>query len=152
MSKFKYLHCRGNTFWIKGVISGHNWWTSFVLVINSKILLASLIFRIKLAVWLTTHCCCSVLLFNNHTVFVQSLSCVHLCDPMDCRTPGFPVLHYLLEFAQTHVHWVGDAIQLSHPLSPPSPSIFPSIKVFSNELALHIRWPKYWSFSFTYNF
>ena len=44
-----------------------------------------------------------------------------LCDPMDCHTPGFPVLHYLLEFAQTHVHWVGDAIQPSHPLSPPSP-------------------------------
>ena len=47
------------------------------------------------------------------------LSCVRLCDPMDCSTPGFPVLHYLLEFAQTHVHWVGDAIQLSHPLSSP---------------------------------
>ena len=68
---------------------------------------------------------------------------------MDCSTPGFPVLHYLLEFGQTHVHWVDDAIQLSHPLSPPSflPSICPSIRVFSNELALCIRWPKYWSFS-----
>ena len=43
------------------------------------------------------------------------------CDPMDCSTPGFPVLHYLLEFAQTHVHWVSDAIQPSYPLSPPSP-------------------------------
>ena len=41
------------------------------------------------------------------------------CDPMDCRMPGFPVLHYLLEFAQTHVHWVNDAIQSSHPLSSP---------------------------------
>ena len=67
---------------------------------------------------------------------------------MDCSTPGFPVLHYLLEFAQTHVHWVGDAIQLSHPLPPLLlPSIFPSIRVFSNELALHIGWPKYCSFS-----
>ena len=47
--------------------------------------------------------------------------CSTLCDPMDCSTPGFPVLHYLPEFAQTHVHWVDDAIQLSHPLLPPSP-------------------------------
>ena len=46
--------------------------------------------------------------------------CPTLCNPMDCSTPGFPVLHYFLEFAQTHVHWVSDAIQPSHPLSPPS--------------------------------
>ena len=51
---------------------------------------------------------------------VQSLSRVQLCDPMDCSTPGFPVLHYLPEFAQIHVHGVSDAIQPSHPLSPPS--------------------------------
>ena len=64
---------------------------------------------------------------------------------------GLPVLHYLLEFAQTHVQWVGDAIQPFHPLSSPSPpaSIFPSIRVFSNESVLPIRWPKYWSFSFS---
>ena len=71
---------------------------------------------------------------------------------MDCSTPGFPVFHCLPEFAQTHVHWVSDAIQPSHPLSRPLlllPSIFPSIMVFSNELALRIRWPKYWSFSFS---
>ena len=68
---------------------------------------------------------------------------------MDCSRPGFPVLHYLPEFAQTHVHWVDDAIQPCHPLSPLLllPSIFPSIRVFSSESALHIRWPKYWSFS-----
>ena len=68
---------------------------------------------------------------------------------MDCSTPGFPVLHHLLEFAQTHVHWFGDAIHLilCHPLL--LPSIFPSIRVFSNESALHSRWPKYWSFSFS---
>ena len=47
-----------------------------------------------------------------------------LCDPVDCSTPGFPVLHHLLEFTQTHVHWVGDAIQPSHPLSPHSPPAF----------------------------
>ena len=70
---------------------------------------------------------------------------------MDCRTLGFPVLHCLTEFAQTHVHWVSDAIQPSHPLSPTSPLalFFPSIRIFFNELALHIRWPKYWSFSFS---
>ena len=76
--------------------------------------------------------------------------CLTLCDPMNCSTPGFPVLHYSPEFTQTPVHWVDDAIQPSHPLSPLLlPSIFPSIRVFSNESALHIRWPKYWSFSFT---
>ena len=70
---------------------------------------------------------------------------------MDCSKPGFPVHHQLLELAQTHVHWVGDAIQPSQPLlSPsPSPSIFPSIRVFSNESVLHIRRSKYWSFSFS---
>ena len=78
-------------------------------------------------------------------------SCLTLCDPMDCSTPGLPVHHQLLVFAQTHVHQVGDAIQPSHPLSSPSPpaSIIPSIRVFSNESGLHIRWPKYWSFSFS---
>ena len=69
---------------------------------------------------------------------------------MNRSTPGLPVYHQLPEFTQTHVHWVGDAIQTSHPLSSPSPPafIFPSIRVFSNESVLHIRWPKYWSFSF----
>ena len=72
-----------------------------------------------------------------------------LGDLMDCSTPGFPVLHCLLELAQTHVHWVSDAIQPSHLLLSPSLSIFPSIRVFSSELALRIMWPKYWSFSFS---
>ena len=67
---------------------------------------------------------------------------------MDCSMPGFSVLHYLLEFTQIHVYWVGDAIQPSHPLRL-LPSICPSIRVFSNELVLLIRWPKYWSFSFS---
>ena len=68
---------------------------------------------------------------------------------MSCSTPGFPVHHQLLEPAQTHVHQVGDAIQPSHPLSSPFPpaSVFPSIRVFSNESALGIRRQKYWSFS-----
>ena len=68
---------------------------------------------------------------------------------MDCSMPGFLVHHQFLEFAQTHVHWVGDAIQPSHPLSSPSspPSIFPSIRALSSESVLRMRWPKYWSFS-----
>ena len=78
-------------------------------------------------------CCCSV-----------TKSCPTLCDPMDCRAPDFPVLNYLLEFAQTHVQSVMPSKHfiLYHPLLH-LPSIFPSIRVFSNESALHIRWPKY---------
>ena len=74
-----------------------------------------------------------------------------LGDPMDCSMLGFPLLHYLMKFAQTHVHWIDDAIQPSHPLLPLFllPSVIPRIRVFSNESALHIRWPKYWSFSFS---
>ena len=79
--------------------------------------------------------------------------CPTLFDPIDCSTPGFPVLHYLLEFAQTHVHWVSDANQPSHPLSPSSPPTFnlsPHQVVISNESALcTMYWPKYWSFSFS---
>ena len=77
-------------------------------------------------------------------------SCPTLSDPMNCSTPGLPVHQQLLEFTQTHVHWVGDAIQPSHSLSSLLllPSNFPSIRVFSNESDLCIRWPNYWSFSF----
>ena len=85
-------------------------------------------------------CCCSV-----------AKSCPTLCDPMDCSMPGFPVLYYLPYFAQTHAHWVSDAFQPSHPrhLLLLLSSVFPSIRVFSNESALCIRWPNYWSFSFS---
>ena len=91
----------------------------------------------------SSSCCCGC--------YSVSKSCPTLCDPMDYSSPGFPVLHHLPELAQTHVCSVSDAIQPSHPLSPPSPpaSIFPSFRVFSNEAALCIRWPKYWSFSFS---
>ena len=70
---------------------------------------------------------------------------------MDCSTPSIPVHHQCSELAQTQVHWVRDAIQPSYPLSPLPfpPSIFPSIRVFSNESVLCIRWPKYWSFIFS---
>ena len=100
--------------------------------------LSKALFLIKIVgtqmILLLFYCCCSV-----------AQSCPTLCDPVDCSTPGFPVL--LLELAQTHVHRVRDAIQPSHPLSSPSPPalVFPSIRIFSNESVLHIRWPKYWS-------
>ena len=68
---------------------------------------------------------------------------------MDYSTPGSPVHHQLLELTQTHVHRVGDAIQPSPPLSSPSPPAFNLPRVCSSESALHIRWPKYWSFSFS---
>ena len=74
-----------------------------------------------------------------------------LRECMDCSTPDFHILQHLQEFAPIYVHWVNDAIQLSHPPSPLLllPSVFPSVRVFSNELALCITWPKYWSFSFS---
>ena len=73
-----------------------------------------------------------------------------LCDLINYSTPGLPVHHQLPELTQTDVHWVGDTIQPSHSqLSPSLPALnLSSIRVFSNESALCIRWPKYWSFSF----
>ena len=80
-------------------------------------------------------------------------SCPTLCDPMNRSMPGLPVHHQFPEFTQTNVHRIGDAIQPSHPLlspSPPPPNAGePSIRVFSNESILCMRWPKYWSFSFS---
>ena len=77
-------------------------------------------------------------------------SCATVCNPMNQIMSGFPIYHQLLESTQTHVHWVGNAVQPSHPLVSPSPPALnlSSIRVFSNESALRIRWPKYWSFSF----
>ena len=75
-------------------------------------------------------------------------SCPTLCDPLDCSTPGFSVLHHLPELAQTHVHGVSDAIQTSHPLSSPS-TAFNLSQHQGNESAVCIRGPKYWSFSFS---
>ena len=84
-------------------------------------------------------------------LFQFSQWCPTLCDPMDCSTPGLPVHHQLPEFTQTHVHSVRHAIQPSHPRQPLPlpPSIFPNIRVFSNESVLCIRWPKYWSIHFS---
>ena len=92
-----------------------------------------------------------VLFYQLFFPFNSAQSCPTLCNPMDCSMPGFPILHYLPKFAQTHVHWVNDAIQLSHPLLPSLlPSVSPSIRVFSSESALCIRWPKYWNFSISH--
>ena len=94
----------------------------------------------------------SVCIFS-HLLQLSSVTqaCPTLCDPMDCSTPGFPVPHQLPELAQTHVHQGDDAIQPSHSLSSPSPPalIFPSSRVFSDVSVLHIRWPEYWTFSFS---
>ena len=80
------------------------------------------------------------LVYWDDDVVVQSHPTLY--DPVGCSTPGFPVLHPLPELAQTHAHLVSDAIQPYHLLSSPS-----AFRVFSNESALYIRWPKYWSFS-----
>ena len=94
-----------------------------------------------------------VVWYSHHYPSVQfssvTQSCPTLCNPMNRSMPGLPVHHQLPEFTQTHVHRVGDAIQpslLCHPL-PLLPAIYSSIRVFSNESTLHMRWPKYWSFS-----
>ena len=85
----------------------------------------------------------------------QSLNHVRLCDPMNCSTPGLPVHHQLPEFTETHVHRVSDAIQPSHPMSSPFPPAsnpsehqrLPMSQQTSDESTLHMRWPKYGSFS-----
>jgi len=100
--------------------------------------------KVKCLMWSTVHS----VQFSS----VQLLCCVQLFATHGLQHAGFPVHHQLPELTQAHVHQVGDAIQPSHPLSSPSPaSIFPSIRVFSNESVLCIRWPKYWSFSFSIN-
>ena len=74
--------------------------------------------------------------------------CLILCDPMDCSTPGFHILYYLLEFVQTHVHWVADAIQPPHPVSSPSPALnLSQHQGLFQWVGSCFRWPYYWSFS-----
>ena len=88
--------------------------------------------------------------FRKHRASVTQ-SCLTFCNPMDCSMPGFPVHHQLLEFTHTHVHQVGDAIQPSHPLSSPSPPTFnlSQHQGILKESVLRIRWPKYWSITFS---
>ena len=100
-------------------------------------------------------CLCTCLVFPQHilpSLFLFSPSVMStLCHPMDCSTPGLPVHHQLRELAQIYVHRVSDAIELSHLLLSLLllSSIFRSFRVFANEVALRIRWPKEWSFSFS---
>ena len=101
---------------------------------------------------LTKMCFCKLLWIDIWVFQFSSVAqlCPTLCSPMDCRTPGFPVQHQLLELAQTHVHRVGDAIQPTHPLPSTSPTAFNLSQhqgLFQSGLC--IRWPKYWSFSFS---
>ena len=91
---------------------------------------------------------CELLLNARHLYCSVAKPCPALCDCVDCSMPGFPVLHHLPELAQSHIHWISDAIQPSRPLSSPSPPVFPSIRIFPDESVLHIKWPNYWSFSF----
>ena len=94
----------------------------------------------------------SILNDMNDSVQFSSVTqlCLTLCDPMNCSIPGLPVHHQLPEFIQTHVHRVSDAIQPSHCLSSPSPPApNPSQHQSFPESTLHMRWPKYWSFSFS---
>ena len=93
---------------------------------------------------------CNICSFSAQFCSVTQL-CPTLCNPMDCRTPGLPVHHWLPEFTQTYVHWVGDVIQPSHPLPSPSPPAcnLSQHQGLSNESVLHIRGPKYWSVSFS---
>ena len=103
--------------------------------------------------WFPQGICLGVGLLGHQSVQFSSVaqSCLTLCDPMNHSTPGLQVHHQLPEFTQTHVHRVGNAIQPSHPLSSPSPPAPnpSSIRFFSNESTLLMRWPKYWSFSFS---
>ena len=88
---------------------------------------------------------------NRHQLSSVAQLGLTLCDPIDCSTPALPVHHQLPGLSQTHVHRVGDAIKPSHPLSSPSPPTFnlSQYQGLSNESVLHIRWSKFWSFSFS---
>ena len=95
----------------------------------AKFFFSSRMFPHILFVWRVLYSCLlDILNMSNFFLMMQfslvTQSCPTLCDPMDCSTPGLPVHHQLPEFTQTHVHWVGDAIQPSHPLSSPSPPAF----------------------------
>ena len=145
--EMKYQHVPNN--WAEHMC--HNWMC--VLTFKQQWEMAKLVsiavgsIHVKVGVLVIYHCiishpkrcCCSVAKLY-----------LTLCDSMDCNTPGSSVLNCLPEFAQIHVCCVGDGIWPSHPLPPLLlPSTFPSIRVFSNELALHIRWSKDWSLSFS---
>ena len=119
---------------------GHNWATS--LNLNLKVFHCGYVQLYPFIYWWTSR------LLPSFQIRSVAQSCPTLCDPMNRSTPGLSVHQHLLEFTQTHIHQVSDAIQPSHPLlspSPPAPNP-PSIRVFSNESTLRMRWSKNWSF------
>ena len=124
---------------------------SFCLISPFTHVLKNFFYCCRVALHCCISFCCRAKWISYKCASVQLLSPVWLCDPMDCSAPGLPVHHQLLELAQTHVHWVSDAIQPSPPLSSPSPPAFncSQNQVFSKESVLRIRWPKYWSFNFS---
>ena len=124
--------------WFKAYISILNFCVDALSLVVSGVLTS---FIIIVLLWFPL-----LYLFSSAT-----LSRPTLWDPMGCSTPGFPVHHQLPELAETHVRQVDDAIQSSLPLHPLLllPSIIPSIRISSKESVLHIKWPKYWSFSFS---
>ena len=113
--------------------------------INPEYSLEGLMLKLKLQFFGGCCCCCCCCIAS---VMPNSVQHAQLIDG---SPPGSPVLHHLPELVQTHVHWVGEAIQPSHPLSSPSPPAFnvSQHQVFSNKSVFPIRWPKYWSFSFS---
>ena len=116
-------------------------WSQFNIYFwkSMNLLLVLMYFIVRFCV-----CVCSI----QFSSVIQS--CLTFCDPMDCSTLGFLVLHYLPKVAQTHVLWVDDVINISSSVTPsPPPSVFPSIRIFSGDSAHCIRWPKYLSFSFS---
>ena len=124
------------------VHSSHVWWLCRAWCWHNFLCSCLLFKLIALGLYLT--------LFRVHHFSSVAQSCLNLCDPMNCRMSGLPVHHQLLDSTQTHVHQVGDAIQPVHPLSSPSPS---ALNLSQHQglykwVALRIRWPKYWSFSF----
>ena len=121
------------------------WWIKFLLrfCIRNCCLLTSILYSSS------TSSSLAFFFFSNKADICGSVShsCTTLFDPIDYSMPGFPVPHYLLEFAQTHVHWEDDAIQPSQYLSPP---FSPALNVFQHQgLFQWVRWPKYWNFSFS---
>ena len=136
-----------------------SWYTGSILAVNLDILHCGQT-QIDLSVLQAMFSClplqarvCEILSYVSHwkQLSLFSQSCLTLCDPMDCSTPGFP--YFIISQSLLKLMSVESVMPSNHLILCHSvlllPSVFPSIRVFSNELALPIRWPKYWSFSFS---